>query len=152
MIDRITVGAVLIATFAACGGSSGSEPNTADDAEAGDPDKSADANLGPRTLAEGTAVCLQEVSGQRYPIEDALKAQDLEPVDACIRADVLIQEEGQAGAFVLRYQMVGDAEWKECTSSVEDRLVFLDECTSQLVTELGTAGSTSSSAQSQQAE
>lgn len=151
MIARITLGAVFIATLTACGGG-GSEPNTADDVDAAAPGKPGGGSLGPRTLAEGTAVCLQEVAGQRYAIEDALKEHELEPVDSCIRADVLIKEEGAAGAFTLRYQMMGDAEWKECSSSADDRLDFLDECASQLVTELGTAGTSSASAESEPAE
>jgi hypothetical protein len=149
MIAHITVGAVVIVTLTACGGG-GSEPNTADDVDAA-PGKSG-GSRGARTLAEGTAVCLQEVAGQRYAVEDVLREHSLEPVESCIRADVLVKEEGQAGAFTLRYQMMGDAEWKECTSSEEDRLAFLDDCAARLVTELGSAGTSSASAESEPAE
>src|SRR5690606_16653407 len=124
----------------------------ADDADAAASGKSGDGGLGPRTLAEGTAVCLQEVAGQRYAVEDVLKEHDLEPVDSCIRADVLVQEEGEAGAFTLRYQMMGDADWKECSSSAEDRVTFRDECAGELVTELGSAGTSSAAAESEPAE
>lgn len=147
MIVRLIVAPALIVALAACG-KSGDTSNTADDVDAAS-DASGEGAVGPRTLAEGTAVCLQAVAGQRYPIEEALAEASLEVVDSCIRADALIKEEGQAGAFVLRYQLMGDAEWKECTSSAEARLDFLDECTSKLVTDLDSgAGSSSASAES----
>src|SRR5690606_21767703 len=151
MIARITVGAVLIVTLAACG-SGGAEPNTADDAEAADSGKSGDGGLGPRTLAEGTAVCLQEVAGQRYVVEDVLKEHDLEPVDSCIRAVVLVQRDGVAGAFTIRYPMMGDADFMKCSLTDDDRLTFREDCAGQLGPELGSVGTSSASAESEPAE
>jgi hypothetical protein len=146
MIVRITAGAMIIA-LCACS-KSGESSNTAADADA-----SGKTATGERTLAEGTPVCLQAVAGQRYPIVEALEEQDLEVVESCIRAEALVAEEGEAGAFVLRYQMMGDPEWKSCTSSADERLEFLDECTAQLVSDLGgAAGSSAASADSDAAE
>jgi hypothetical protein len=83
-------------------------------------------------------VCLGDVIGMRYPVEDALRSHELEPVARCMFADVRIRETGAPGAYTLGYQRIGETDWKSCESSQQDRAAFLDECVERIVEEFGT--------------
>jgi hypothetical protein len=52
-------------------------------------------------------------------------------------ADVQLEEKGGPSDWTMRYQRVGDADWKECKSSQEAREAFADECISQMISDLG---------------
>jgi hypothetical protein len=116
----------LLITLAAC--SAKPTVQTADNA-----DKPLGGTKSAMTISEGSAVCVDQMIGQRYVVEDALSAAGLEPVDDCMSADVVLQESGDAGAYVLRYQMVGDAEWSTCESAREDQTSFLESCMSEML-------------------
>jgi len=117
----------LLVTLAACQATP--EAKTAADGEA--------APLGGATsaliVAEGAAVCVDGTLGQRYLVEEALEDAGLEPVDSCVTADVVVQEKGEVGSYLLRYQHVGDAEWATCESAVDDHRVFLQSCAAEMV-------------------
>lgn len=104
------------------------EAQTADDASS--PLGGADAAL---VIGQGTAVCIDGTLGQRYLVEDALEEAGLEPVDNCMAAEVVVQEQGEPGSFLLRYQHVGDAEWATCESEGDDHVAFLQSCTAEMV-------------------
>jgi hypothetical protein len=128
----------LILSAAACGGSSSGGANSADDVEGeGGPGSSGGA------LAEGTTVCISAVLGMRYPVEEALEAHQLEPVAQCMFAEVRLEEGGEPGAYFMRYQRVGDTDWKRCESTQQDRVPFVQECTLQMIDDLGAAPTTS---------
>ncbi len=84
-------------------------------------------------IGEGTSVCVDETLGQRYLVEEALEEAGLEPVDSCMAAEVVVQEQGEPGSFLLRYQHVGDAEWATCESDGDDHVAFLQSCTAEMV-------------------
>ena len=84
-------------------------------------------------IGEGTSVCVDETLGQRYLVEEALEEAGLEPVDSCMAAEVMVQEQGEPGGFLLRYQHVGDAEWATCESDGDDHVAFLQSCTAEMV-------------------
>ncbi|MCA9624637.1 MAG: hypothetical protein KC731_36690 [Myxococcales bacterium] len=85
------------------------------------------------SIEAGARVCIDGHLGQRYLVEDALSEQELEPVDDCMSADVMVQEQGEPGAYVLRYQMVGAGEWSSCESALEDHIAFLSACAGELI-------------------
>jgi hypothetical protein len=86
-----------------------------------------------RQLAAGSSVCVAQVIGLRQPIEDALREQNLEPTAQCTYADVILEETGEPGKFVLRYQLAGEGDWMTCKSAAQTRLEFVTECTARLV-------------------
>jgi hypothetical protein len=89
-------------------------------------------------LQSGTPVCFGDVLPMRYVLEDALRARDVAPVDSCTTAEIRIEERGDSGKYVLRYQRIGDDDWRECESTSQDRATFLEVCTEQLVAEMAT--------------
>ena len=96
------------------------------------------ADSGPKgTLKAGTTVCIAEVVGVRYAIEDALTDNELAPEDSCMTADVQIEETGEQNAWTMRYQRIGDAKWLECKSDVPVREDFVAQCVSQMRSDLG---------------
>ncbi|HHH28149.1 MAG TPA: hypothetical protein ENK57_07365 [Polyangiaceae bacterium] len=84
-------------------------------------------------IGEGTSVCVDGTLGQRYLVEEALEDAGLVPVDSCMAADVVVEEQGEPGGFLLRYQHVGDAEWATCESEGDDHVAFLQSCASEMV-------------------
>jgi hypothetical protein len=88
-------------------------------------------------LQTGTKVCISEVAGVRFALEDALRAYDLTPEYSCVIADVRMRESGEPRAWVMRYQKIGDADWKQCQSSEEARDVFADNCIGKMIADLG---------------
>jgi hypothetical protein len=89
------------------------------------------------SLEAGTAVCIAEIVGVRYALEDILAGADLEPADSCMSADVRLEETGEPSAWVMRYQRVGDAKWLECKSDLQEREQFARECVGQMRSDLG---------------
>jgi hypothetical protein len=88
-------------------------------------------------LQSGSAVCISELVGVRYPIEDELEKQALAVEGSCMVADVQLQEQGEPSAWVMRYQRIGDADWKECKSNHAERGVFAAKCIGQMINDLG---------------
>ena len=84
-------------------------------------------------IGEGTSVCVDGTLGQRYLVEEALEEAGLVPVDSCMAADVVVEEQGEPGGFLLRYQHVGDAEWATCESEGDDHVAFLQSCAFEMV-------------------
>jgi hypothetical protein len=129
--------AALVVT--ACGGAGTKGANSADE-EGGDGDGDAAGQSSAKsggTLEAGTTVCINELVGVRYQLEEALEAAELAPEDSCMTADVQMEEKGGPNDWTMRYQRVGDADWKECKSSQEARDAFANECISQMVSDLG---------------
>ena len=118
-------GAIMAIGLAAC-----AEAGTTADAKT-----AADAAKG--ALHAGTKVCISDLVGVRYALEDALRQQDLEPTSSCTAAKVRLQESGAPNAWILRYQRLGDSKWKECKSSERDRGVFAEQCIGQMRSDLG---------------
>ena len=83
------------------------------------------------SLDPGTAVCLSEIAGVRYVIEDVLTELSLELADDCIGAEVELEEVGDAGAWELKYRAVGE-KWQSCKSQEQERAGFLRECLGSL--------------------
>ena len=73
----------------------------------------------------------------RYPLVDELERQELAVEGSCMVADVQLEEQGEESAWVMRYQRIGDADWKECKSNVVDREAFAQKCIDQMKTDLG---------------
>ena len=88
-------------------------------------------------LAAGSAVCISELAGVRYPLVDELERQQLAVEGSCMVADVQLEERGEPSAWVMRYQRIGDADWKECKSNVAEREAFAQECIDKMKTDLG---------------
>jgi len=118
---------ILVAVFAAaaCAKTGNNAATTADAADVA------------AKLQSGTTVCLSEVAGVRYQLEDKLREQDLTPDNSCTAADVQLEEQGEPTAWVMRYQRAGDADWKECKSDKSDREVFAETCIAQMIADLG---------------
>ena len=89
------------------------------------------------TLGDGTKVCISEVAGVRFALEDALREQELTPEMSCVSADVQLQESGEPRAWVMRYQKIGDADWRRCESTEEARDNFAQACIGQMIADLG---------------
>ena len=85
----------------------------------------------------GSKVCISDLAGVRYSLEDELERQKLTPAADCMFADIRMQERGSSAAWVLRYQRVGDAKWRECKSSEQARGAFARECIGQMIADLG---------------
>ena len=85
----------------------------------------------------GTTVCISELAGVRYTLEDVLVANELAPESTCMVADIELEETGEPTAWVMRYQRVGETDWKECTSSAASRNEFAHECIGQMMSDLG---------------
>ena len=119
---------VIAATvvIAACGAKDNSA-NNPDDVEGG----------ASGSLEAGTTVCINELVGVRYTLEDALRERELEPEASCMMADIQLEESGDASAWQMRYQRVGDEKWKECKSEAQERAVFAEECINQMIEDLG---------------
>jgi hypothetical protein len=112
--------------LAGCGAAGGKGADGADGAD------------GPKgSLQAGTKVCLHELAGARGPLEDAITAQKLVVDAGCMLYDLGVKEAGSAGAWVMRYQRVGDGDWKECKSSAPDREEFVRKCVEQMIDDLG---------------
>jgi hypothetical protein len=88
-------------------------------------------------LARGTEVCIGLVAGVRYLLEDVLREHALEPISSCTDADVEAAESGAEGSYVLRYRLIGESAWRECSSDAVDRRAFLAECIDRMKTDLG---------------
>ena len=88
-------------------------------------------------LEKGTKVCISEVAGVRYDLEEAMRERDLTPEYSCVSADVQVEERGEPRAWVMRYQRIGDAKWRECRSSQEERFDFADRCLGEMISKLG---------------
>jgi len=88
-------------------------------------------------LAAGSAVCISELAGVRYPLVDELERQELAVEGSCMVADVQLEELGEPTAWVMRYQRIGDASWKECTSNHAEREAFAQKCIDQMKMDLG---------------
>ncbi len=88
-------------------------------------------------LAAGSAVCIRELVGVRYPLVDELERQQLAVEGSCMVADVQLEEQGEPTAWVMRYQRIGDADWKECTSNLAEREAFAQKCIDQMRHDLG---------------
>jgi hypothetical protein len=88
-------------------------------------------------LNSGTKVCISDLVGVRYTLEDVLRQQNLEPTGSCTSAKVRLQEAGTPKSWIMRYQRIGDAKWKECKSSEQERSAFAEQCVGQMKTDLG---------------
>ncbi len=100
----------------------------------GDAKSPADAGA---AVQAGTKVCISDLAGVRYALEDALREQKLEPARSCTSAKIRMQEQGAPRAWILRYQHVGDRDWKECRSAESERHAFAEQCIGQMLTDLG---------------
>jgi hypothetical protein len=122
--------AIAVCFFAtACGAGPQPKPSAAD------PKGSEEADS-PK-LTAGATVCINEVAGIRYVVEDMLRARSLELADDCMGADLRVQEKGKEGAWVFRYQVPGDKDWRACESQQKERSAFLEDCGDELVGALG---------------
>ena len=97
------------------------------------------ANDGATKIADisGSKVCISDLVGVRYSLEDELERQKLTPEADCMFADIQVQEKGSPSSWVLRYQRVGDATWQECRSEASQRGDFARQCIEQMRTDLG---------------
>ena len=120
----IVVAATMAIAACATGKKNATSPDEVEGASAGQ-------------LSAGTTVCINELVGVRYTIEDALRERELEPEGSCMMADVQLEESGEANAWVMRYQRVGDADWSECKSDAPEREVFAEDCINQMISDLG---------------
>ncbi len=125
MRSKVALGAVLLSSLVAgaCASSGVTSKGAADVDKAG--------------LNSGTTVCISELVGVRFALEDILKERDLAPEASCMFADVQLKESGTARAWVMSYQRVGDSDWKQCKSSEKSREAFAEECVGQMVSALG---------------
>ncbi len=89
------------------------------------------------TLDAGSAVCISELVGVRYPLVDELERQELSVEGSCMVADVRLREQGEPSAWVMQYQRIGDADWQECTSNRVEREAFAEKCIGQMIADLG---------------
>jgi hypothetical protein len=94
-------------------------------------------DLAQSSLKPGTTVCISEIAGVRYALEDELVAWDLAPESSCMAADIQLEESGEPKAWSMRYQRIGDAKWLECKSAKDSREAFAEECISRMMTDLG---------------
>ncbi len=122
MKTRWLLGASLL--LVACGGA-GEDAKSAADADQG------------AALQGGTSVCISDLAGVRYALEDALERQDLSPADSCMGAQVQLSEHGKAKSWVMKYRRVGDPKWTECKSSEDSRRAFASECIGAMKGDLG---------------
>lgn len=134
MYLRAIVGAVILIIATGCGGAKSGGASSADDA---DKPAGGDGNQSAQQLSAGAAVCVENVVGIRYEIEDVLEELDLKPVRDCYDADFQIAEEGGPGDFVMRYRKVGESDWQSCKSSSQDRTEFNRECLGAALGSLG---------------
>ena len=100
-------------------------------------DSADDVALHEGSLEAGTTVCLAGLVGVRWAMEDVLREQELEPEHSCMMADVQLEEQDEPSAWVMRYQRVGDGDWLECKSGVQEREAFAQECVTQMISDLG---------------
>jgi hypothetical protein len=136
MLKGIVV-AVTVLAIAACGSKSPTGAKSGDDADSPGSSSSSGESKAAGELAAGTSVCVSELVGVRYHLEDALTEHGLEPVADCMFADVQLEEGGEAGAYFLRFQRTGESEWKRCDSTEEDRIAFLRQCTAEISASTG---------------
>ena len=125
-MNRLIVLAAALA-FTACAPKADKKAATADDVQA--------AAAG--HLKAGTTVCINELVGVRYTLEDALRDRELEPEGACMMADIQLEESGEPSSWVMRYQFVGDSKWAECKSGHQERVDFAEECINKMISDLG---------------
>lgn len=119
------LGALLLV---ACGGAAGVEVESADAVEG--------ARRG-GNLEAGTSVCISDLVGVRYALEDALEQHELAPSASCMGADVQLSEAGQGGAWIMKYRRVGETKWQECRSEQDSRREFAAECIGAMKGDLG---------------
>jgi hypothetical protein len=124
---RIFAAAAIVAALGAAG-------CTSTTVEGADAKSAADAA---GALQAGTKVCISDLAGVRYALEDALREQKLEPARSCTTAKIRLQESGARGAWIMRYQRVGDRDWKECRSAESERHAFAEQCIGQMMSDLG---------------
>lgn len=124
MRSKVALGIVLLSMAGACASSGVTSKDAADAEQAAG-------------LNSGTTVCISELVGVRFALEDMLKERDLAPERSCMFADVQMKETGEARAWVMSYQRVGDSDWKHCKSSERSREAFAEECIGKMVSELG---------------
>jgi len=118
---------VSLSTTVACGKSKPAQ--SADDAADGATSSSAPSKSpAAQSLEPGAKVCVDTSLGNRRLVEDALVEGGFEPIDSCMVADAMVREEGEPGAYELKYQRVGDDEWASCTSDLDGEMAFLEQC------------------------
>ncbi len=124
----------LVAGAMACGPSeNGPDPKTGGDGPAGKGDDGSTAMATGTKVEEGSSVCVSNLLGVRYAIEDVLEEMGLKVTGDCMFADVEIAEHGEPGSFEMKYRAVGE-EWQSCKSKKNDRVEFVRECTDAIVT------------------
>jgi hypothetical protein len=137
MLKR-TILLTLVAGAVACGPpSNGPDPKTGGPGPDGEDGKSGATATG-KKVEEGSSVCVSNLLGVRYAIEDVLEEVGLKVTGDCMFADVEIAEQGEPGAFELKYRALGE-EWQSCKSTAQDRIAFVKECTDAIVTTSGGA-------------
>lgn len=130
MLKR-TLALALAVSLAACGPSSeGPDPKTGADAKDGA--TTGGATAGGKKVEEGSSVCVSDLLGVRYAIEDVLEAAGLKVTGDCMFADVEIAEHGEPGGFEMKYRAIGE-EWQTCSSKASSRTAFIKECTDAII-------------------
>ncbi len=145
MLKR-TILLALAVSLTACGPSTNGEgPKTASDgAKGGDAAEGGGATATGTKVEEGSSVCVSDLLGVRYAIEDVLKEAGLKPTGDCMFADFEVSEQGEPGEFELKYRAIGD-KWQTCKSAAEDRIAFVRECMDAIITSGGGGGGESKS-------
>lgn len=123
-MKRAIIVAVLALGSVGCTAASGGSAKSAVDADSSG-------------LNAGTKICISELAGVRYTLEDVLRAQHLEPARSCTVAKIRLEESGAPRAWIMRYQHIGDGKWKECKSNAAERSAFAEQCVGQMLTDLG---------------
>lgn len=133
MLKR-TIVLALAACVAACGPTTDEPgPKNGGDGATGDGEKGSSAEATGAKVEEGSSVCVSNLLGVRYAIEDVLEQMGLKVTGDCMFADVEIAEHGEPGAFEMKYRTIG-GEWQSCKSKADDRQQFVRECTDAIVT------------------
>lgn len=140
MLKR-TIVLALAACLSACGPTTDEPgPKNGGDAQ-GDGEKGSTAEATGTKVEEGSSVCVSNLLGVRYAIEDVLSEMGLKVTGDCMFADVEIAEHGEPGAFEMKYRTVG-GEWQSCKSKATERQDFVRECTDAIVTTSSGGGET----------
>ncbi len=135
MFKRTIVLALAVSLVACGNGSNGPDPKDGSNGKPGEGPKAGATAAGAK-VEEGSTVCVSNLLGVRYAIEDVLEEQGLKVTGDCMFADVELAEHGEAGNFELKYRALG-GEWQSCKSTANDRVAFVKECTDAII---GTKG------------
>lgn len=139
MLKR-TIFVALAFSLAACGnGSSGPGPKNGGDGDGKGNGSKGGATASGKKVEEGSSVCVSELLGVRYAIEDVLEEFNLNVTGDCMFADVEIAEHGEPGAYEMKYRAVGE-QWQSCKSKASDRVAFIKECADAIITSSGGGG------------